>query len=74
MTMSWRVRAPSLPKIHTPLRTIVNEALHNGLEQVEKPAIQRSYRTETHIVECLQGHDLDNIQESQTWIEGEDFG
>ena len=35
-------------KRHLSFRAVVNEALHIGLEEVEKPATQRSYQTEPH--------------------------
>ena len=63
--MSWSIRSLSA-KSHTPFRTIVNEALRIGLEQVEKPATQRTYRTEPHAMGLMPRRDLDNIQKPLT--------
>jgi hypothetical protein len=60
-------------KLRRPLRTIVNEALRAGLDQVEQPAKQRPYRTEPHAMGLRSGRNLDNIQELLAQIEGEDF-
>jgi len=32
----------------TPFNTIINEALRNGLDKIEQPAKQHSYKTKPH--------------------------
>ncbi len=59
-------------KLRTPFKAIVNEALRAGLDQVEKPAKQRRYKTKPHEMGLRYGHNLDNIQELLAQIEGED--
>jgi hypothetical protein len=59
-------------KLRVPLRTIVNEALRYGLDQMEKPAKHRRYKTEPHPMGLRSGCSLDNIQELLIQIEGED--
>jgi antitoxin component of RelBE/YafQ-DinJ toxin-antitoxin module len=59
-------------KLHMPFRTIVNEALRAGLDQVEQPAKQRRYKTEPHAMGLRPGRNIDNIQELLAQIEGED--
>jgi hypothetical protein len=59
-------------KLGTPFKTVVNEALRAGLDQVEKPAKQRTYKTKGHKMGLRQGRNLDNIQELLAQIEGED--
>ena len=59
-------------QLRTPFKTIVNEALRAGLDQVEKPAKQRRYKTKPHKMGLRHGRNLDNIQELLTQIEGED--
>ncbi len=59
-------------KLSTPFKTIVNEALRVGLDQVEQPAKQRRYTTKPHKMGLRQGRNIDNIQELLTQIEGED--
>ena len=59
-------------KLRTPFKAIVNEALRAGLDQVEGPAKQRSYKTKPHKMDLRQGRNLDNIQELLAQIEGED--
>jgi hypothetical protein len=66
-----RARAAAA-KLHTPFKAIVNEALRAGLDQVEKPAKQRSYTTKPHKMGLRQGRNLDNIQELLAQTEGED--
>jgi hypothetical protein len=60
-------------KLRRPLRTVVNEALRAGLDQVEQPARQRHYKTEPHAMGLRSGRNMDNIQELLAQIEGEDF-
>ncbi len=59
-------------KLRIPFRTIVNEALRAGLDQVEQPAKHRRYKTKPHVMGLRQGRNLDNIQELLAQIEGED--
>ena len=59
-------------KLNTPFKKIVNEALRAGLDQVEKPAKQRRYKTKPHKMGLRQGRNLDNIQELLAQVEGED--
>ncbi|MEE8399414.1 MAG: hypothetical protein V3S89_10445 [Desulfobacterales bacterium] len=66
-----RARAVSA-KLRTPFKVVVNEALRAGLDQVERPAKQRPYRTKPQNMGLKQGHNLDNIQELLVQIEGED--
>ena len=58
-------------KLGTPFKTVVNEALRNGLDQVEKPAKQRSYKMKPHKMGLRAGRNIDNIQELLAQIEGE---
>lgn len=55
-----------------PFKTVINEALRAGLKEVEKPALQRPYRTEPHAMGLKKGRNLDNIQELLAHVEGED--
>jgi antitoxin component of RelBE/YafQ-DinJ toxin-antitoxin module len=66
-----RARAISA-KLGRPFKVIVNQALRIGLEQVERPAKRRPYKTRPHKMGLKQGHNLDNIQELLAQIEGED--
>lgn len=59
-------------ELRKPFRTIVNEALRAGLDQVEQPSKQRRYKTEPHAMGLRPGRNLDNIQELLAQIEGED--
>lgn len=58
-------------KLKTPFKTVVNEALRAGLNYVEKPAKRRPYKTKPHRMGLRAGHNLDNIQELLSQIEGE---
>lgn len=60
-------------KLRVPFKTVVNEALRAGLDEVEKPATQRPYRTVPHAMGLREGYDLDNIQELLAQVEGEDY-
>lgn len=53
-------------------RVVVNEALRAGLDQVERPAQQRPYRTDPHAMGLRPGRSLDNIQELLAQIDGDD--
>lgn len=59
-------------KLRTPFRTIVNEALRAGLDQVEQPAQHRRYKTKPNAMGLRPGRNIDNIQELLAQIEGED--
>jgi hypothetical protein len=59
-------------KLRTPFKTIINEALRSGLDNVERPAAQKPYKTKPHAMGLKPGHNLDNIQELLSQIEGED--
>jgi hypothetical protein len=59
-------------KLRRPLRTIVNEALRAGLDQLEQPAKQRPYKTAPHAMGLRSGRNIGNIQELLAQIEGED--
>ena len=58
-------------KLRKPFKTVINEALRAGLDQVEKPAERRRYKTKPHKMGLKSGRDLDNIQELLSVIEGE---
>jgi len=60
-------------KVGWPFRKVVNEALRAGLNQVERPATQRPYKTDPHAMGLRSGRNLDNIQELLAQVEGEDF-
>ena len=53
-------------------RAVINQALRIGLEEVEKPARRRPYRTKPHAMGLRTGYNLDNIQALLTQVEGED--
>lgn len=59
-------------KLRTPFKVIINEALRFGLDHVERPAAQKPYQTRPHAMRLKSGHNLDNIQELLSQIEGED--
>jgi len=58
--------------LRTSFRSVINEALRAGLDQVEQPAKQHPYRTEPQAMGLRSGHNLDNIQELLAQIDGED--
>lgn len=60
-------------KLGAPFKTVVNEALRNGLEKVEREAECREYKTRTHKMGLRAGRNIDNIQELFAQIEGEDY-
>ncbi len=60
-------------RLRVPFKTVVNEALRLGLNEVEKPAKQRRYRTIPRAMGLRKGYNLDNIQELLAHAEGEDF-
>ncbi|MBI5014219.1 MAG: type II toxin-antitoxin system VapB family antitoxin [Deltaproteobacteria bacterium] len=60
-------------KRSTSFRSVVNEALRVGLEEVEKSTRRRPYRTKPHDMGLRPGYDLDNVQELIAHAEGENF-
>ena len=66
-----RARAVSA-KLGTPFKTVINEALRAGLDQVERPARCRPYRTKPHAMGLKSGRNIDDIQGLLAQIEGED--
>ncbi len=66
-----RARAISA-KLGTPFKTVINEALRAGLDQVEEPARCRLYQTTPRAMGLKAGRNLDNVQELLAQIEGED--
>jgi hypothetical protein len=59
-------------KLRRPFRTIRNEALRAGLDQMEQPAKQRPYETEPHSMGLGSGRNIENIPELLAQVEGED--
>jgi len=59
-------------ELETPFKTVVNEALRVGLEQVERPAKQQPYETKPHAMGLRPGRNPDDIQALLARIEGED--
>ncbi|RUM87601.1 MAG: DUF2191 domain-containing protein [Thermodesulfatator sp.] len=59
-------------KLRRPFKAVVNQALRAGLDQVERPAKRRPYKTRPHKMGLRQGYSLDNIQELLLQVEGED--
>ncbi len=45
-----------------PFKTVVNEALHMGLNGLEKGSRRRPYVTTPRAMGLRPGHDIDNIQ------------
>ena len=58
-------------KLRKPFKTVVNEALRAGLQQVQEGAKQRQYVTQPHAMGLRAGYDLDNVQELLARIKGE---
>ncbi|HEY1921977.1 MAG TPA: hypothetical protein VGG44_04365 [Tepidisphaeraceae bacterium] len=54
-----------------PMKQIINEALRLGLPQLKKPTAPHPYRTKSHKMGLRAGHNLDNIAELLTQLEGE---
>lgn len=59
-------------ELHRPFKTIVNEALRAGLDQVAQPSRRQNYTTTPHPMGLKTGRNIDNIQELLVQIEGED--
>ena len=60
-------------KLGVPFRAVVNRALRLGLDEVQKPAVRRPYRTTPHDMGLREGFSLDNVQELVARVEGEDW-
>ena len=60
-------------RLRRPLRRVINDALRIGLDEVEKPAVRKPYRTIPRDMGHRDGFCLDNIQEVLAQAEGEDF-
>jgi hypothetical protein len=60
-------------RLKIPFKKVVNEALREGLNAVEKPPKTRRYRTTCRAMGLRKGYSLDNIQELLAHAEGEDF-
>jgi hypothetical protein len=60
-------------KGHTSFRQVINEALRIGLQEAEKGAERRPFRTKAHPMGVRPGHSLDNVQELLAQAEGERF-
>jgi hypothetical protein len=57
----------------TTLKAVVNEALRQGLRQLETPAPRQAYRTPSvSLGRCLLGS-LDDVSEALALAEGESF-
>lgn len=59
-------------RLSQPFKVVINRALRLGLEDVEKPARSRRYRTTPRKMGLRRGIDLDNIGELLAGIENED--
>ena len=60
-------------RLRRPLRRVINDALRIGLDEVEKPAVRKPYRTIPRDMGLRDGFCLDKIQEVLAQAEGEDF-
>lgn len=60
-------------RLNRPFRAVINEALRRGLTEVEKPALQRPYKTKARPLGLRPGINLDNIHELLAQFEGEDY-
>ncbi len=58
--------------LRQPFKFIVNEALRTGLKQIEKPLLQKKYRTVPQNMKLRQGVSLDSIPKLLSEIEDED--
>ena len=59
-------------KLCTTFKTVINEALRAGLENMEQPVKRRPYKTKPRKMGLKAGRNIDNIQELLAQIEGED--
>jgi hypothetical protein len=56
-----------------PFRSVINEAMREGLTLIESKQKQKPYRMEPRNMSQKSGISIDNIQELLSRIEGEDF-
>jgi hypothetical protein len=61
----------ALSKEGRSIKQIINEALRLGLPQLKKPAAVLPYHTRPHKMGLRPGHNLDNIAELLTQVEGD---
>lgn len=66
-----KARAISV-KLRTPFKTVINQALRAGLDNLQQPAQRGHYKTNPHAMGLKAGRNLDNIQELLAQVEGED--
>lgn len=59
-------------KLDRPFKQVINTALRQGLELMERPQERRSYVTQPHAMGLRSGLSLDNIQELLAHVEGEE--
>ena len=62
----------AVARLHRPFKQVVNQALRAGLDGLEKPSAGKPYRTKPRGMGLRKGHNLDNIQELLSRLEGED--
>ncbi len=67
-----RARAVAAKK-RRPFRSIINEAMREGLSLIESKQKQKLYRMKPRNMGQKSGISIDNIQELLSRIEGEDF-
>ncbi len=67
-----RARAVAAKK-KRPFRSIINEAMREGLSLIESKQKQKTYRMKSRDMGQKSGISIDNIQELLSRIEGEDF-
>jgi hypothetical protein len=53
-------------------KQVINEALRVGLEQLATPPRAKPYRAKVYSMAVRPGHNLDNVQDLLSDIEGED--
>ena len=58
-------------KLGKPFQAVINEALREGLADVEKPSQKRPYQTTPRPMGLKAGRNLDHIQELLSAMEGE---
>jgi hypothetical protein len=68
--VAQRARAVAA-RTHLPFKRVINAALRQGLDHVEKPQPARPYRTKSRPMGLRPGLSLDNIQELLAHVEGE---
>jgi predicted transcriptional regulator len=60
-------------RLHKPFKTVVNEALRKGLDEVDNSRKPRPYRTKAHDMGLREGLSLDNIHDLLSQVEKEDY-